>query len=412
MIIPDYIKAMDAKDRLAQKKDEFVSDSSLVYMDGNSLGPLSKHTQKHVSKVLRQQWGEDLIQSWNKHAWIDLPNKVGEKIAPIIGAAPNQVICCDSVSVNLFKVLSSALQLVPKRSIILSMQGNFPTDLYIAQGMSNFLGKERCNLKTVSEENLLSELDDSIAVLMLTQVDFRSGKLLDMDLISKRAKQLGVIVIWDLSHSAGALVLELDKCEVDFAVGCGYKYFNGGPGAPAFIYVNSAIQHRVEQVLSGWMGHKAPFQFDPNYQAASGISKYLSGTPNILSLAALDAALDVFAGVDMHHIRAKSISLSELFLQLIDDADGLSILTCVSPRVASDRGSQLSFSHPDSFALCQAMIAAGVTVDFRAPDIIRFGFTPMYQSFADMWVAVQTLESIVSAEVHTDPIFQAKQKVT
>lgn len=411
-MIPDLIQELDANDSLAHKYHDFVIDSSIAYMDGNSLGPLTTFAQARTVEVVQQQWGGDLISSWNKHNWIDLPLSVGDKIAPIIGAAKGQVVCCDSVSVNIFKLLSSALALQPDRDIIVSLDDNFPTDLYMAQGMSRLLGSERCVLETLSIDRLLARLDSSVAVLLLTEVNFRSGERLDMRAITQAAHAHDIMVIWDLSHSTGAVPLELDACEVDFAVGCGYKFLNGGPGAPAFIYLNERWADKVEQALCGWMGHAAPFEFDPEYQAAKGVRKFLSGTPNILSLAALDASLEVFDGLAMEQLRDKSIALSELFLQLIEQAEELASLRCISPRDPHKRGSQLSFAHPDAFAICQALIANGVIADFRAPDLLRFGFTPLYQRYADIWVVVEKLKEIMTSGSYHQPEFQRRGKVT
>lgn len=411
-MIPEFVLELDKYDVLAHKRDEFNLPDGVIYLDGNSLGPLSKHTQQHLQQVVQSQWGTDLIKSWNTHQWIDLPSKVGEKIAPLIGAAPGQVICCDSISVNLFKLLSGALKINSERRVILSLKDNFPTDLYIAQGLSQLLGTDRCELKQVELPDLLDQLDDSVSVLLLTQVNFRTGDLLDIQAITQYAHEHGILVVWDLAHSAGALPLELDKHQVDFAVGCGYKYFNGGPGAPAFVYVNQRIQERIRQPLTGWMGHRAPFQFDNEYQPSKGVSHFLSGTPNILSLAGLDAAMDAFSGVDMGDIRNKSIALSELFLRLVSEAESLTNLECISPLDAQQRGSQLSFAHPQAHAICQALIAQDVVADFRAPNIVRFGFTPLYQRFADIWQAVKILNQVVSSERYLKAEFQQRQKVT
>jgi kynureninase len=412
MITIEHIRELDINDVLSNKRAEFLLPADTIYLDGNSLGPLTVRAKERVAKVVSEQWGADLIQSWNKHQWIDLPVTVGEKIAPLIGAAKGQVVCCDSISVNLFKLLASALMLNAGRQVVLSQLDNFPTDLYMAQGLAEFLGDQRCRLKQVDSVDLIDSIDDSVAVLMLTQTNFRSGELHDMQQLTELAHSKGVLVIWDLAHSAGAFPVELDKCNVDFAVGCGYKYLNGGPGSPAFVYVASRHQSVVKQPLSGWMGHKSPFDFDPAYAAASGVTQYLAGTPNILSLVALDAALDVFDDVDMHLLREKYQALSTLFLDLIQQFPALNQFNCISPRAAHQSGSQLAFTHSEAFAISQALITHKVVVDFRAPNIVRFGFTPLYIGYEDIWSAVQTLNDIVEKRIYEQARFRKRSKVT
>jgi kynureninase len=412
MAVADTIVNLDQLDPLKSKRDEFLLPNDTIYMDGNSLGPLTKQAKDRVATVVEEQWGNDLIHSWNKNHWIDLPLKVGDKIADLVGAEKGQVIACDSTSVNLFKVLASALKINSQRHIVLSQRDNFPTDLYMVQGMSEFLGHQACQLKSVSEELLLESLDDSIAVLMLTQVNFRSGRLHDMQSLTKRAHEKGVLVIWDLAHSAGALEINLDQCEVDFAVGCGYKYLNGGPGAPAFIYAARRHHQEMSQPLSGWMGHARPFEFEHDYCAGEAMLRFLAGTPNILSLVALDAALDVFKQVDMAELRTKSLGLSELFMSCVDASPSLKDFELLSPRNKLERGSQVAFSHSHAFAISQALIAHKVVVDYRAPNIIRFGFTPLYLSYQDVWSASQILIQIVEEQLYLEPKYNARGKVT
>ncbi|MFT6408632.1 MAG: kynureninase [Arenicella sp.] len=407
-----YTITLDELDPLKLKRSEFLLPEDTIYMDGNSLGPLTKSAKVRVASVLERQWGDDLIHSWNKHHWIDLPLNVGDKIAALVGAEKGQVIACDSTSVNLFKVLASALKINSGRQVVLSQRDNFPTDLYMVQGMSEFLGHQRCQLKSVNEDALLESIDESVSVLMLTQVNFRSGRLHDMHKLTKRAHDNGVLVIWDLAHSAGALEIDLDKCAVDFAVGCGYKYFNGGPGAPAFIYAAKKHHHTMTQPLSGWMGHAAPFEFEHDYRAGDAMLRFLAGTPNILSLVALDAALDVFADLDMADVRNKSIGLSELFMESVDAVPVLNDFELISPRDKLERGSQLAYTHPHAFAISQALIAHKVVVDFRAPNIIRFGFTPLYLSYQDVCKASQVLVKIVEEQLYLDPKYNARSKVT
>ena len=408
----DEIITLDKADPLAKKRQEFDLPANTIYLDGNSLGALPKVVKSRVAEVVSQQWGNDLIKSWNSHSWIDLPIKVGEKIAPIIGAGQGQVICCDSISVNLFKLLCSALKLNSERTVVLSTKDNFPTDLYMVQGLSDLLGPDLCQLQMVKEQDIQQSLTESVAALLLTQVNFRTGRLLDMAKLTQLAHDKGVLVIWDLAHSAGALPVELDKCEVDFAVGCGYKYLNGGPGSPAFLYVAKRHQQAVKQPLSGWMGHAKPFAFDAQYHPFPNINQFQCGTPSVISMSALDAALDVWQDVDMLQIRNKSEALAAVFIKLINLNTCLHELILCSPDIAHQRGSQLAFSHDAAFSICQALIEKGVIADFRAPNILRFGFTPLYTSFEDIWKAVTTLVDIVDSELYKNPRFNIALKVT
>ena len=410
------LQLWDRQDPLAAKRDAFVLPDNTVYLDGNSLGAMPKIAAERAQQVLAQQWSQDLIKSWNQHNWIDLPGNVGEKIARLLGAASGQLICCDSTSVNLFKVLSSAMLMQAGRKLVLSQAGNFPTDLYMVEGLASLLGEQNCRLKLVedSENNALLEqaLTEDIAVLLLTQVDFRSGRLLDMQRLTHLAHAKGILVIWDLAHSAGALPIELDACQVDFAVGCGYKYLNGGPGAPAFLYAAKRHHANLQQPLTGWMGHSSPFTFDKHYYKAQGITQFLTGTPPIISMSVLDAALDVFADVDMNQLRAKSLALSSCFQQLVQQHSRLKQLTLLTPEQPAERGSQLAYRHPDAYALCQALIRHGAIADFRAPDILRLGFTPLYLRYVDIWQAVTTLAELMQSGEYLKPVYAVKSKVT
>lgn len=408
---PDKIRALDAADPLAHKRAEFVLPDDTIYLDGNSLGPLSKRAKARVTEVVADEWGQDLIASWNTNHWIDLPTSVGEKIAPLLGAKPEQTICCDSISVNLFKLLAAALQINAQRRVILSQQDNFPTDLYIADGLATLLSGAH-QLKLAAEDDILESLNEEVAVLLLTQVNFRSGSMHDIQAVTRRAHEVGALVVWDLAHSAGAVPLQLDDWRVDFAVGCGYKYLNGGPGAPAFIYVAQRHQAMALQPLSGWMGHLAPFSFSPDFQAADGVQRFLSGTPNILSLAALDGAMDVFADVTVAQLRQKSISLGELFIERVAAHPELRELTLASPADPQVRGSQVSYSHPAAFAISQALIEQRIIVDFRAPDIVRFGFCPLYVSYQDVWHAVEVLAVVLKSALYQQGKYQQRSKVT
>jgi kynureninase len=409
---PDEIVALDRSDTLAPQIDEFLVPTGTVYLNGNSLGPLTKRARQRAKEVVEEQWGEDLIASWNSHDWIDLPLITGEKIAKLIGAAAGQVICCDSVSVNLLKVLASSLQMQPSRNLILSQADNFPTDLYVAQGLQSLLGKQRCNLKTVAANQIKDALNTDVAVLLLTEVNFRNGDRHDIKKLTSLAQEQGALVIWDLSHSAGVLQLDLDDWGVDFAVGCGYKYLNGGPGAPAFIYANKRHHASIQQPIQGWMGHAKPFSFDSQHHPASGMAKFLTGTPPILSLATLDSALDIFADLDMRHISKKADDLAELFLDLVKDDEILRGLVLQSEADPARRGAQLAFSHPNAYGICRALNKSGIVVDFRSPDIVRFGFSPLFLRFEDVFQASQVLKKIVEEKTYLADEFSQRLKVT
>lgn len=412
MSIPEYILEWDRNDSLAQKKNEFYLPPGKRYFDGNSLGAMPKLAAEQVQQTLTQEWGVDLIDSWNKHQWIDLPQKVGEKIARLIGASAGQVIAADSTSVNLFKVLAAALQLNSGRHKVLSQSDNFPTDLYMVQGLSALLGDDRCELIDVPEADIETHLNEDIAVLMLTHVNFRSGKIHDMQRLTELAQAKGIIVIWDLAHSAGAVPIALDDCHVDFAVGCGYKFLNGGPGAPSFVYVAKRHQANLQQPLTGWMGHATPFSFDKNYQPAPGIDQLLCGTPSILSMRALDAALNVFDSVEILSVREKSKRQTQLIIDSVQSVDELKELSIVSPIDAEQRASQVALAHESAFAITQCLIDQGFVVDFREPNIIRIGVTPLYLSYEDVFRFVTALTAIMREKLYLKSKYAIRQKVT
>lgn len=403
---------LDAEDPLGHLRERFLLPEGTIYFDGNSLGALPKDVPARVADAVRRQWGEDLIASWNRHGWIDLPRRVGEAIAPLLGAAPGQVLCCDSISVNLFKLLSAALALRPGRPVLLTAAGDFPTDAYITQGLATLLGEARCRLCTVPAEEIPARLDADVAVLLLTQVNYRSGERHDMQALTRRAQAAGALVIWDLAHSAGVMPIALDDCEVDFAVGCGYKFLNGGPGAPAFVYANRRHHERMQQPLSGWLGHREPFAFDATYTPADGVARFQSGTPPVLSMLALEAALEVFHDVDLEQLRDKSLALADRFYACAEHAGVLGELEWITPRPPARRGSQISLRHPMAWELSQALIASGVIVDFRAPDILRIGFAPLYNGFREVDAAVQRLAEILREGRHHDPSFCVRHTVT
>ena len=405
------LEVRDASDLLAPFRDAFHLPSGVVYLDGNSLGVLPKAAASRIDRTVRQEWGDDLIRSWNTHGWMDLPRRVGDKIARLVGAAPGEIAVADSTSVNLFKALTAAMQMRAGRTAIVTESGNFPTDLYVVQGLVSLLG-DRHRLVTVAAEDVVAAIDDDTAVVMLTHVDYRSGRMHDMAAVTAAAHAKGALMLWDLSHSTGAVPVDLNGADADFAVGCGYKYLNGGPGAPAFIFAAARHHEAMRPAPSGWMGHAAPFEFDGTYRAAGGITRTMVGTPSVLALSALDAAIDVFQGVDMAALREKSLALTELFMALIRQECGEAAFDIITPADPARRGSQVAMRHPDGYAIVQALIARGVIGDFRAPDILRFGFTPLYLRYTDVWDAVALLRDIMETEAWKAPEFQVRAAVT
>jgi kynureninase len=393
----------------AQTRTLFHIPEGVVYMDGNSLGPLPIAAQERVAKMLRDEWGEQLIRGWNNAGWFVQPRRVGDRIGKLIGAPQGTVVMGDTLSIKVYQALASALELNPSRRVILSDSGNFPSDLYMAQGLIKSLGRSH-KLKVVEPEEVEPAIDDTVAVLMLTEVDYRSGRLHNMRALTKKAHAVGALTIWDLAHSAGALPVDVTAAEADFAVGCTYKYLNGGPGAPAFIYVAPKFADMARPALSGWMGHEAPFAFDLDYRPGAGIERMRCGTPPVIGLTALEAALDVWEGVSMDDVRAASIGLGDLFIREVEGR--CAELTLASPRSGTKRGSQVSFRHPEGYAIMQALIARGVIGDFRAPDAIRFGFTPLYLGETDVLKAIDILEDIMVNRLWDRPEYHRKALVT
>lgn len=412
MITRDDCASMDAADPLAHLRDAFDLPSDTIYLDGNSLGALPRVTPARLAKVIEAEWGQELIRSWNSNQWIDYPTRIGERIARLVGAAPGQVISTDSVSNNLFKLLAAGLALRPDRTTILSVTDNFPTDLYIAQGLQRLLGTERCNVRAVAAEDLQTALLDDVAIVMLTEVNFRTGERFDMKAWTDRAHASGALILWDLSHSAGAMPISLDACDVDMAVGCGYKFLNGGPGAPAFLYAAKRLHDDLHQPLSGWLGHARPFDFTADYEPAPGILRFASGTPSILAMAALDCGLEVFEGLNLGSLRHKSLAQGDLLIELIESREALTTLKLASPREHVKRGSQVCFRHEGAYAMCQALIADGVIGDFREPDILRFGLAPLYLRHVDIFDAVEKLEAIAATGRWREPVYNERGKVT
>jgi kynureninase len=409
MILEDCIQ-LDQLDEIAHLRDEFQLPEDVIYLDGNSLGPLLREVGKRIEHTVSNEWGNDLITSWNNHDWINLPTTVGDKIARLIGASPGQVICTDSVSVNLFKVLAGALTLRPDRSIILSTRGNFPTDLYMAQGLSA-LKDGRCRLEVVEPSDLFSAISESVAVLMLTEVNFRTGQRWNMREVNRAAHGAGVLVLWDLSHSTGAIPVHLDDCATDFAVGCGYKYLNGGPGAPAFLYVAERHQE-TEQPLTGWMGHARPFDFSGDYEPDAGIRRFSTGTPGIIGLSALDAAMDLWQHISVEVVQRKSISLANVVKARLQNDPAFSGVSLAGPGPGPEGGSQLSLRHPKAYEIVQALIESGIIGDFRAPDIIRFGLCPLFLSHVDVFNTVKVLAEVLESRVYEEPRFMERRFVT
>jgi kynureninase len=393
----------------AATKALFHLPDGMIYLDGNSLGPLPRATAARVAKTVEAEWGDMLITGWNKAGWMDKPMRVGDRIARLIGAEEGHVVMGDTLSIKVYQALASCLEMNPTRKIILSDTGNFPSDLYMAEGLCRTLG-QGYELKTVAPEDVLDAIDETVAVAMITEVDYRTGRRHDMAAITARAHEKGALAIWDLAHSAGAFQVELAKCNADFAVGCTYKYLNSGPGGPAFIYVAPRHADTARPALSGWQGHAAPFAFDLDYRPATGAERMRVGTPPILQLAALEASLDIWDTVDMAALRRASLALQDQYIAGVEAA--CPTLTLATPRDHALRGSQVSFRHPEGYAIMQAMIARGVIGDFRAPDIIRCGFTPLFIDAGDVARAIAIIADIMQNNLWDRPEYKTRAKVT
>ncbi|HTH79155.1 MAG TPA: kynureninase [Ramlibacter sp.] len=411
-------RALDAKDPLRSLRDLFVLPEGVTYLDGNSLGAMPKSVPDRIAQAVSDEWAQGLIRSWNTAGWYDMPQRIGDKIATLIGAKPGEVVATDTTSINLYKVLSAAMTMAQARDgarkTIISELSNFPTDLYIAQGLCREHGFE---LRMVREEDIGPALQRDVAVLMLTHVNYRTGAMHDMRAVTKAAHDAGVLVIWDLCHSAGAVPVDLHAADADFAIGCGYKYLNGGPGAPAFVWVHPRHRNAFEQPLSGWWSHAVPFEFTPDYRPAAGIARYLCGTQPVLSMTALECALDAFMAAQslggMEALRRKSLALTDLFISLAQERCASEVLNLVTPRDHARRGSQVCLARDEgAYAIMQALIARGVIGDFRAPDILRFGFTPIYTSFEDVWNAVDHMKQVFDSGEWRRPEFNQKHAVT
>jgi len=409
----------DSRDPLAPLRAQFSLDrvdrEGVIYLDGNSLGVLPKAAIARITAVVEHEWGSGLIRSWNSAGWITLAERIGNKIATLVGSRPGELIVADSTSIDLFKALSAAAFVGRNAPRIISERTNFPTDLYIADTFAREHGKE---LVLIDQPEIPEHLDDRVAILMLTHVNYRTGHMHRMRELTHAAHDAGAIVVWDLAHSAGAVPIDLHDADADFAIGCGYKYLNGGPGAPAFIWAHPRHTQRMDREgwrppLSGWLGHAQPFAFDPYYEPASGIQRFICGTPPVLSLAALECGVDTVLAASMNAIRAKSIALTDLFIALVEDRCAGHGFTLVTPRDSAARGSQVSISvTADGYAIMQALIARGVIGDFRAPDILRFGFTPLYTRFIDVWDAVERLRQVMTSGEWREPRFSVRAAVT
>ncbi len=407
MVTRSDCEVLDADDPLAAVRDRFTLPDDVVYLDGNSLGPLPAHVPERMRQTVEEQWGVDLIRSWNAHHWADLPYRVGDRIGRLVGAEPGSVVAADTTSVNVHKAIDAARRLRPDRRVIVTDTSNFPTDVYVMQGISGAAGLE---LEIVDPGAVKGAIDLSVGVVALTQVDYRTGRRHDMAAITTAAHEAGAVVVWDLAHSAGAFPVALADVGADFAVGCGYKYLNGGPGAPAFIYVAPRHHAVFRNPITGWFGHAAPFEFSLEFVPAEGIGRARVGTPHVLGLVALDAALDIFDDVDMGLVREKSLALTGLFMDLVEGWAGE--VSVATPRDPERRGSQVSLRHEHAFPIVQALIARNVIGDFRTPDIARFGFAPLYLRYVDVWDAAVAIREVLDTGEWQDPRFSVRPVVT
>ncbi|WOE80378.1 kynureninase [Pseudomonas protegens] len=416
MIDKNHCLRLDEQDPLAPLRQQFALPEGVIYLDGNSLGARPVASQERARQVIEQEWGDGLIRSWNSAGWRDLPQRLGDRLAPLIGADSGEVVITDTTTINLFKVLSAALQVqaerAPQRRVIVSESSNFPSDLYIVEGLTRML-EQGYSLRLVdSPEQLPAAIDQDTAVVLLTHVNYKTGYMHDMQAVTALIHEAGALSIWDLAHSAGAVPVELNRSGADYAIGCTYKYLNGGPGSQAFAWVAPALCNLVTQPLSGWFGHARQFDMATQYEPASGIARYLCGTQPITSLAMVECGLEVFEQTDMQSLRRKSLALTDLFIELVEQRCAGHDLKLVTPRDHAKRGSHVSFEHPEGYAVIQALIARGVIGDYREPRIMRFGFTPLYTRFSEVWDAVQILGEILDQKTWAQAQFQVRHSVT
>ncbi|MRJ22590.1 kynureninase [Pseudomonas haemolytica] len=416
MTTRSHCQALDAQDPLAPLRAQFALPEGVIYLDGNSLGARPVAALERARQVIAEEWGNGLIRSWNSAGWADLSQRLGNRLAPLIGARDGEVVITDTTSINLFKVLSAALsvqrQRAPARKVIVSEASNFPTDLYIAEGLAELL-QQGYSLRLVnSPDELPQAIDADVAVVMLTHVNYKTGYMYDMQALTALSHECGALSLWDLAHSAGAVPVDLHQAGADYAIGCTYKYLNGGPGSQAFVWVNPALVDLVRQPLSGWFGHTRQFAMESNYAPSAGIARYLCGTQPITSLAMVECGLEIFAQTDMASLRTKSLALTDLFITLVESRCAAHGVTLITPREHARRGSHVSFEHPEGYAVIQALIARGVIGDYREPRIMRFGFTPLYTRFTEVWDAVEILGEILDQKAWDQPQFKVRNSVT
>lgn len=402
--------ALDASDVLAALREEFTLNEGEIYLDGNSLGPVSRAVPTRVNEVINAEWGQGLARSWNDAGWMEMPIRLGDRLAPLIGAQPGEVLVGDTLTFMLAKLIGGALDQRVERHVVLTDVANFHSDLYIVQAMAARAGRP-VTVKAIERDAFERELDDDVALVMLTQVDFRSGELLDMKAITKMVHEAGALMLWDLAHSAGALPIDVSDADADFAAGCGYKYLNGGPGAPAFLYVRKSWQGVLQNPLPGWLGHARPFDFEYDYEPAKGMQAFVTSSPSIIALAALDGALDVWDRVTIDQVRKKSLALTDLFMELVE-ARLPRVFEIVTPREHAKRGSQVALRHPDAYGVIQSLLECGVVGDFRDPDIARFGFAPLYVRYVDVFDGVERLVDVMNAQGFKNPKFATRRPVT
>ena len=410
MISREDCESLDENDVLAPLRAEFTLNEGEIYLDGNSLGPVSSSARRRVNEVIDDEWGRGLVRSWNDAGWMGEPTRLGDRIAPLIGANPGEVLVADTLTFLLAKLIGAALEQRPERHVVLTDEANFHSDIYIIEAMCERAGRP-VTMKTIDRNRLDEELNDDVALVELTQVDYRTGESLDMAGITKKVHDAGALMLWDFAHSAGAVPLDVTEADVDFAAGCGYKYLNGGPGAPAFLYVRKSWQGKLRNPLPGWLGHARPFDFELTYVPAEGMQAFVTSSPSIVALAALDGALDIWDRTSMSQVRAKSLALTDLFIQLVEERL-LGVFDVVTPLDHAKRGSQVALRHPEGYGIIQALIENGVIGDFRAPDICRFGFTPLYLRFVDVFDAVERISKVITTESFRDRRFAVRNAVT
>ena len=401
---------MDVSDKLAPLRSEFSLNPGEIYLDGNSLGPVSKNVGVRVNEVINDQWAKGLVRSWSAAGWMAAPLTIGAKLAPLIGAKANEVLVADTLTFAIAKLVGGALKLRPDRNIVLTDVANFHSDIYIINEVAKWAGRP-IEVRTINRNNLAQELNENVALVEFTQVDYRTGEMLDMKSITKMVHDAGALMMWDFAHSTGAVPLDVEGCDVDFAAGCGYKYLNGGPGAPAFMYIREKWQNVIENPIPGWLGHARPFDFELGYEAALGMQAFVTSSPSILALAALDGALDIWSKTSMAEVRTKSLALTDLFIALVEERLP-GEFEVVTPREHKKRGSQVALRHVESYGIVQALIERGVIGDFRDPDICRLGFTPLYLGFVDVYDAVERLVDVMNSKAYNDPRFKVRNSIT